>query len=272
MTTFHERYVLACREKRSILCVGLDPALPDQRPTHTLPARYLEAADANEARLTFCLDLIARTQTFCCAYKPNQQYLAGFTAADHRALTAAIADAGAISILDYKLNDIGDSVDAALYHIHRWGYDAVTFNPLLGNLHAAVDRAHRLQPPLGVIVLTLTSNREAPRYQKDVQRDGQALYLAIAEDVKTSHADGCVVGATGHVTTAELTQIRAIVGEDPVFLVPGVGTQGGDPVKVIRACGPNLLINVGRAIIYAPDPGAQAKQYTQILNDAQGGS
>lgn len=272
MTAFTERYGAASREKRSILCVGLDPALPDQRPTQTVPARYLEAADANEARLTFCLDLIARTQAFCCAYKPNQQYLAGFTADDHRALTTAIAAAGALSILDYKLNDIGDTIDAALYHIYRWGYDAVTFNPLLGNLHATVERAHCLQPPIGVIVLTLTSNQEAPHYQKDAQRHGQALYLAIAEDVKTSHADGCVVGATGHITTTELTQIRGIVGDAPVFLVPGVGTQRGDPFKVIHACGPNLLINVGRAIIYAPDPGARAKQYNRLFNDAQSGS
>jgi orotidine 5'-phosphate decarboxylase subfamily 2 len=272
VTAFHDRYLAACSVKRSVLCVGLDPALPDQRPTQALPARYLEAADVNAARLNFCLDLIESTQEFCCAYKPNQQYIAGFTTTDHQALTTAIAQAGALSILDYKLNDIGDTVDAALYHLHHWGYDAVTFNPFLGNLHAAVDRAHHLQPAIGVIVLTLTSNREAPRYQKEAQRQGKALYLTIAEDIKTCNADGCVVGATGHITTTELTHIRTIVGDDTIFLVPGVGTQRGDPQKVIRACGPRLLINVGRDIIYSPDPQEKANQYNRLFNDARGHS
>ena len=81
--TFPERYSAARERKHSILCVGLDPALPEQRALHVISPKYLGYSDENEARLHFCLDIIDDTQDYCCAYKPNQRYLEGFTKADH---------------------------------------------------------------------------------------------------------------------------------------------------------------------------------------------
>jgi orotidine-5'-phosphate decarboxylase len=232
-----------------------------------IPSSYRKYSEENELRLRFCLDIIRKTEDFCSAYKPNQQYIAGFSTEHHQELTQAIRAAHAVSILDYKLNDIGDSINSALYHIRRWGYDAVTYTPLLGNMEVTVNMAHTVKPELGVIVLVLTSNHEALHYQKGALKQGHPLYLAFAEDVKRCGADGCVVGATGHVTEAEIRMIRKTVGEDTVFLVPGVGAQRGDPVKVIRASGKNLLINVGRNVIYSDDPGRTAEEYMTRFNE-----
>jgi orotidine-5'-phosphate decarboxylase len=253
-------------EKRCSLCIGLDPALPWQRSKNIIPVEYLENRDENEARLNFCLNLVELTSPYCCAYKPNHQYVLGWTKDDHLRLTSAIRKAKAVSILDCKLGDIGDTVDSALYHIRRWGYDAITFNPFLGNLKETVEKAHGGKEQLGIIVLTLTSNREAVRYQKQATIDGNPLYLAIAEDVKDSGADGCVIGATDHVTLKNLLEVRSIVGPDKVFLVPGIGTQKGN-VDKLSGAGENIIVNVSRDIIYSEDPRRRAEEYCQMLRN-----
>lgn len=252
--------------KNSVLCVGLDPALPEQRDNNVISENYLVCSES-ESRLNFCLDIIEHTCDFCCAYKPNNQYIAGFTENQHKKLTNAIRRVDAISILDYKLNDIGATVDSALFHTRRWGYDAVTFNPLLGNIETTIDLARLKKPELGIIVLVLTSNKEALKYLKGATIKGEPLYISIAEDVRRYDADGCVVGATGHITEAEIKRIRATVGEDCVLLIPGIGAQKGDPTKVINAGGKNILINVGRDIIYHDNPKERAKEYNHMFNE-----
>lgn len=266
MTEFAERYSRVSEEKNSILCVGLDPALPRQRSQNTISRKYLQKADENEARLQFCLDIVDQTRNFCCAYKPNQQYVWGFTKNQHKTLTTAIHKADAISILDYKLNDIGATVNSALFHIHECDYDAITFNPLLGNLQTTVNTAHAYEPPIGILALTLTSNPEAIRYQIQAIIGGRFLYVAIAEDIKRHGADGCVIGATGHVTEQDIRTIRARAGKDKLFLIPGIGAQKGDAEKVIRAAGRNTLINVGRSIIYSEKPAENTEKYNKTFN------
>ena len=267
METFLEAVSARRSEKRSAMCVGLDPALPGQRSSNVVPAKYLDGEDENGARLSFCHDIVELTAEYSCAYKPNQQYVLGWTGEDHRRLTKAIHEAGAVSVLDCKLSDIGDTIDSALYHLKRWGYDAITFNPLLGNLKETVERAHQGERRLGIIALTLTSNPEAVRYQKHAVLGDVPLFLAIAQDVKASGGDGCVVGATSHVTADDIRRIRAIVGPERVLLVPGLGTQKGDFDK-LRAAGENVLVNVSRDIIYSDDPRRRAEEYRQRITTA----
>ena len=267
MTELVERYLRLSEEKGSVLCVGLDPALPRQRSKNIIPKKYLEEAVENEARLEFCLDITEQTGDFCCAYKPNQQYVWGFTKKQHKRLTTAIQKADAISILDCKLNDIGATMESALFHTHECAYDAITFNPLLGNIQTAVNVAHKYRPQIGIIALTLTSNPEALRYQKQATIAGTPIYLAIAEDVKKYGADGCVIGATGHVTEEDIRTIRAKAGGDKLFLIPGIGAQRGDAEKVIKTAGRNVLINVGRAIIYSESPAEKAEEYNKAFNE-----
>jgi len=261
---FREKVLDCYRRKNSVLCVGLDPALPLQRSSNVLPPRFGSERDENKSRLDFCLSLVEETSPYCIAFKPNQQYVAGFTSNDHRSLTDTIKASGCFSILDYKLNDIGDTVESAVFHIKRWGYDAITFSPFLGNMEGTVKLAHSGEQKLGVIVLTLTSNPEAVRYQKETKLNGKPFYLAIAEDVQKYGADGCVVGATGHVTTDEIRAIREVAGSDKIFLVPGVGAQKGDPQKVIESGG-NVLINVSRDVIYSESPREKAKEYAELF-------
>jgi orotidine-5'-phosphate decarboxylase len=262
-------------EKNSILCVGIDPALPRQRRSNTIPEKYLQEKNENEARLNFCLDIIDLVKDSAVAVKPNQQYIFGFSKRDHKTLTDSIRRNGLISILDYKLNDISDTVESAIFHLAESGYDAITFNPLPGNLKAVVQFCHehvrKLRGfELGIIVLTLMSNSEAVTFMKKMTIENMPMFKYVSKDVKNCDADGCVVGATGHVTEQNIKTIREIVGDDKVFLVPGVGTQEGDPRKVIKAAGRNTLINVGRAIIYAENPKRKAEEYNKDFVQALG--
>lgn len=75
-----------------------------------------------------------------------------------------------------------------------------------------------------------------------------------------------VVGAT---YPKELVEIRKIVG-DMTILVPGVGIQGGDIEKTIKA-GLNskkagMIINSSRGIIFAKDPRSEAKKLWDKIN------
>jgi orotidine 5'-phosphate decarboxylase subfamily 2 len=274
MTSLLQKFSILLKEKDSILCVGLDPALPRQRVRDVIPSEYLTTTDENEARLNFCLDIVEQVKEYSIAAKPNQQYVLGFTKQQHRKLTDAIRRSRMLSILDYKLNDIRDTVESSLFHLAECGYDAITFNPLMGNLEEAVKLAHESVNrtrghELGIIVLTLTSNPEAVRYMKQATLGGQPLYVSIAQDIRKHKADGAVVGATGHVTQEDVRLIRETIGEDKVILFPGVGAQEGDPEKIIKAGNQNILINVGRDIIYSDNPAERAKSYRTLFKQTR---
>lgn len=271
MSDFEKKFLNLLNEKKTCLCIGLDPALPKQRSENVIPLKYLGSGSENEARLNYCLDIIEETRDYCIAAKPNQQYIFGFTKQEHQSLTRKIRDSQMLSILDYKLNDIGQSVESAMFHLAECGYDAITFNPLPGNLEETVKIAHGSVRKsrgfeLGIIVLTLMSNPEAEKYMKTARIGSNSLFQTIAKDVNEYEADGCVVSASGYVTEDDIKNVRKIVGEEKVFLTPGIGTQGGDLGKIIRAGGRNLLINIGREIIYSPNPRKRAEEYCTAIN------
>ncbi|KPV61522.1 MAG: Orotidine 5'-phosphate decarboxylase [Candidatus Bathyarchaeota archaeon BA1] len=209
--------------------------------------------------------MIEQTADFCVAAKPNEQYVHGLTPQQHQKLTNFIQKHGLFSIYDCKLSDIRDTAQSALFHYHRWGYDTITVSPFPGNTEEVVRIAHEYDPQIGIIVLTLMSNPEAERFMRHARIGNKPAYLAIAEDVRKFGADGCVVGATGHVTEKDLKLIRATVGEDKLFLIPGVGAQRGDPERAIKAGGRNIIINVGRDIIYSDNPRRKAKEYCELF-------
>jgi orotidine 5'-phosphate decarboxylase subfamily 2 len=268
--SFPIRFEKLKNERNSVLCVGLDPALPAQRKDAVISSKYLKNVDENEARLNFCLDMIDAVHESSIAVKPNQQYVFGFTKKDHQQLTNYSRKNGLISILDYKLNDIGETVASAIFHLSDAGYDAITFNPLPGNLKETVDFAHEHSSvtrgfELGIIALTLMSNPEAAIFMKKARVGKLAMYESISKQVRDFNADGCVVGATGHVRSGDIRNIRELVGKDKVFLVPGIGTQKGDAKKVLEAAGENVLINVGRDIIYSENPKLKAEHYSALF-------
>ncbi|MHA1155192.1 MAG: hypothetical protein ACTSQK_03710, partial [Candidatus Heimdallarchaeota archaeon] len=96
-------------------------------------------------------------------------------------------------------------------------------------------------------------------------------YEFIAEELKINNGDGMVVGATGHVTTEDIQTIRRLAGDDVVMLVPGIGKQQGDLKKIIQYGGENVMLNVGRAILYSTDLRASVLEYNKKFNEVRKG-
>lgn len=259
-TDFIQKYKKARQEKGSVLCVGLDPAVAGIRDDNIVDASYFKGRDVGEGLLDFCLDIIDKVAGHCCAIKANGQYLLfNMTLGQLKILNKAAHNQGLITILDHKLGDIGASNAASIHWTCEAGFDAFTFSPYAGNINECVNASHRRG--LGVFVLTLMSNPQAVWIQKE-----GGLYKRVCEKVTLAGADGIVVGATGHVSSEDMIAVRDIVSSDTIFLIPGIGAQGGDIEKAVKHAGSNILVNASRAVIFADNPAKKAQEYNKLVN------
>lgn len=243
--------------------------------------------------------IVNTTKDFAGVYKPNSAFYEALGPDGFSVLWETINYIHKVArhvpvILDAKRGDIGKTnegyVKAAFEHLQA---DAITVHPYLGK--------EALAPFLGlkgkgVIVLCRTSNSGAGEFQdlhtltfdprskpadvsaedwlRAICDDSMQLYERVALNVATSwnEANNCllVVGATYPV---EAKRVRARVGNLP-FLIPGVGTQGGDVEATVMACKDNaalgMVINSSSGIIFASDGddfAEAARAKTIELND-----
>lgn len=149
----------------------------------------------------------------------------------------------------------------------RLGADALTVNPLMGG--DVVDAFIEAAEPAGagVFALVRTSNPGAADLL-DADAGGRPLYERIAELV-AAFGDrlagesglsgvGAVVGAT---EPSHLERVRELMPRS-IFLVPGVGAQGGRAADLGGAFGEHpasVLVNASRSIAASDDPGNAAR-------------
>ena len=239
---FTEKLRAAQARADSWLCVGLDT------DTDKIPAGAGGVVAFNRA-------IIAATRDLVCAYKPNLAfYLArGSAGIDDLAQTVAAIPPDLPIILDAKFGDIESSARGyARFAFETLGVDAVTVSPYLG--------ADALAPFLeyeerAVFLLAHTSNPTARDLQEArVAPDDEPLYVRVvryAKDLTSLGHIGLVVGATFP------QQLQAVRATNPtaVFLVPGIGAQGGNMAETVEFASNNAgigpIINASRSIIYA---------------------
>lgn len=80
--------------------------------------------------------------------------------------------------------------------------------------------------------------------------------MHVAENVATKwNANGNCLLVVGATYPEEMAAIRELVGDNMVFLVPGLGAQGADAEAAVKAginsSGRGLVINSARGILYA---------------------
>ncbi len=258
---FIDKLQKAMERNRSWVCVGLDvdvSRLPDSVRSQPDPI------------LAFNRAIIDATGDVVCAYKPNLAFYlaAGLDGMNALQQTVDYIPAYIPIILDAKVGDIGSTAQAYARAIFdTWGFDAVTVNPYMGRetidpfLHAA-DK--------GIFVLTRTTNPGAHLFQ-DLICEGHPLYHEVARRAASWNRQGncgLVVGAT---YPDELRAVRALAPQS-VFLVPGVGAQGGSLAAAVQhgptADGIGPIINSSRGILYAssgPDFAQAAGQAADSL-------
>lgn len=254
-----QKLTASAAKRNSLVCVGLDfdPEKTDPR-FRSDPLAY--------NRL-----IIEATQDIACAYKPNAAFYEALGINGIRALeqTAKLLPSDSFFILDAKRGDIGNT--SRMYAKAAFdilGADAVTVSPYMGEDSISPFLEYKNK---GVFALCLTSNKGARDFQK-LKCPDRYLYLEVARkcnELAQAYPEaglGLVVGATQQ----EIAEIRATT---PLpFLVPGVGSQGGDLKTAVVEGNQNgiALINASRSIIYPEgegDIGERIRQAAMLLRD-----
>ena len=252
--SFLEKRVDDCS---SLLCVGLDPHIPDlKEPT---------AASARD----FCLNLVKQTAPYAAAFKPNAAFFEVFGAEGWTALKQVIEAIQEEShrlgsmipvVLDAKRGDIASTAEAyAKSAFENLGAHCITLNPYLG--HDSIEPFIQ-NPEKGVFLLCKTSNAGSMDLQNLLVLPPAAdnpgplyIYVAhLAAQWNVNNNIGIVVGATHPQIMSNIRN----AAPDLWFLAPGVGTQGGELESTLksglRADGKGMLIPISRAISRSDNP------------------
>jgi orotidine-5'-phosphate decarboxylase len=290
-SSFAERLSDAVAARESQIVLGLDPD-----PARLWPAAAGAAAGAGgpaeraaRAVVEHCRLLIEAAGPACVAVKPQLACFERLGAAGWGALAEVIALARGgelLVIADGKRGDFPPT--AAAYaqalagatatlagEVAGLGVDAFTANPLLG--------ADSLEPFVasgaGVFVLVRTSNPGAADVQDLELTGGERLWERLAR----------LVNELGEVRPCGLSDVGAVIGATSpqhlararelmphaIFLLPGVGAQGGRVEDLAPAFAPGRsggLVTASRSIASAHeagggDPAASAHAEAQRMRE-----
>ena len=246
MKTLFERLDAAAVARKSLVCVGLDPA----------PAQ-MAIPDVFE----FNRAIVDATKHAAAAYKLQLAFYEALGVPGLQALAKTVeyihrTSPGTVVIGDCKRSDIGPVAAAyarAMFEV--WGFDAATVVAYMG---ADTVEPWLQYPDRGIYIVCRSSNTGARDLQdlRVVSGENKGKVFEWVADAagRWGHAGaniGIVVGAT---YPDEMGLLRHAHPDMP-FLVPGVGAQRGDAALAARAAaneqGRGFVINSSRGIIYA---------------------
>ncbi|MBF0629091.1 MAG: orotidine-5'-phosphate decarboxylase [Magnetococcales bacterium] len=256
MSHFADRLIGRGLTIRSRVIVGLDPEV--ERFPAFLRQRLRE--EPTEERLaetlfSFNRNVIEASAAVAVGFKPQAAFYEQYGTAGHTALQRTLMllrDLDIPIILDGKRNDVAHTARA--YAIawlapehpvfktpNPWRADALTINGYLGR--DGVVPFLETNRDAGLFVLAKTSNPSSGDLQDLELTSGQTVADTMARLADTWGQDsigssgysnvGIVVGATYPETAARLRQLapRAL------FLMPGIGAQGGSLQAITAAAG-----------------------------------
>ena len=238
-------------------CVGIDPVF-DMIPRTLRGDGELAAIEQFSLGV---LDAIAGTVP---AVKPQSACFERYGSAGYAILEKVVAkarDRGFMVILDAKRGDIGSSAQHYAKGAADMGAHFITVSPYMGP--SSIEPF--LKAGLGVFALARTSNPDSDRIQLQQLQDGSTVAHSISEMIAEQGAHrlgrhglsalGAVVGATK--AAEEMGTLRSLM-PCQMFLVPGVGAQGGtiDDVRPMCRKGAKsaghlgVIVNASRSVLY----------------------
>lgn len=264
---FADRLSKACKEKKSIACVGLDPRV------EKLPRQLLKGnsdRDIAEATGIFCKEIIGAVCDIVPVVKPNIAFFEALGVAGikvYSAICKEAQDKGLLVIGDVKRGDIGTTAECyAKGLLGESGdellanHDAITLNAYLGSDGIKPFIAKAKEHGQGMFLLVKTSNPSSAEMQDLKLESGVTVAEKMAELVSGWAEElvgesgfssvGAVVGATHG---EELFSFRKLMPKCP-FLLPGYGAQGAgadDIVGAFSAGGRGGVVNASRSVIFA---------------------
>jgi len=277
---FGDRVAARVAERHSQLVLGLDPDPLRLWPDAAAVAAGAVGTPRDRAAagvVAHCRALVDAAGSACLAVKPQVACFERLGAPGWTAL-ATVSEharaAGLLVIADAKRGDIDvsaaaygqaffDGLDTPYGRVRGLGADALTVNPLLGSdgLRPLLDAARAAGGGGGggIFALVRTSNPGAAEVQGlelagggDVSERLAALVAKLGGEAPVGAppglADvGAVVGATA---PRRLARLRELMPRS-IFLLPGVGAQGGRVEDLAPAFAPGPaggLVAVSRAI------------------------
>jgi orotidine-5'-phosphate decarboxylase len=278
---FTDRLAALVEERRSRVVLGLDPdpsALWPEAvervggdPGGAGGARHLARVRTAEAVTEHCRAAIVAAGPACVAVKPQLACFERLGAPGWEALEQVVAiahDHGLLVLADGKRGDV--PVTARAYaqalvgetpgpfgSVAGLGADAFTANPLLGRdaleplIEAAADNG------AGCFVLVRTSNPGAAEIQDEGEPPLFERLARLVDELGRERIGDCGLSAAGAVTGAtrpeHLGRLRELMPR-AVFLLPGVGAQGGRVEDLGPAFAPHPaagLVTASRSIVNA---------------------
>lgn len=280
VANFADELLRRIDEKRSCVCVGIDPDF-DRLPEPVAgPAQRRAGASTRQvidAFYKFVVGVLDATAEYAACVKFQSAYFEQYHAEGVEAYYSLVAEARAKGLLvigDVKRGDIGATSRAyAAAHLAPFAAganadaetpDAITVNPMLGLDTLEPFAATAAEHGKGLFVLVRTSNPGSAALQDVKLADGRTWSEALAQrldELCSQHvgkrgysAVGAVVGATQQHTMASLRRCLP----RSIFLLPGYGTQGAT-AQMTRAAfddgGHGAIVSASRSVLY---PTAQA--------------
>lgn len=273
---FADRLLDAIAEKKTCVCVGIDPVyeqLPDAVAGPLADRDYNDPEAAIDAIFAFTTAVLKTVAPHVPIVKFQSAYFEKYLWEGVEAYYSLVQEAQELGLLvigDVKRGDIGSTSAAyADAHLAQSPFgdleahlpDAITINPMLGmdSIEPFVKVAR--DEGKGLFVLVRTSNPGSADFQDVVLVDGRTWSEALADRLATVAADPPLVGSHGY------SSLGAVVGATQphtmeslrrrlpksIFLLPGYGAQGAtaDMTRAAFIDGQGAIVSASRSILYA---------------------
>jgi orotidine-5'-phosphate decarboxylase len=242
--SYRERIASASKHHKSFIILALD-------------------LDSQHSNFKYIEKLLKSLYPFLCAIKINFHLILPFAKKDIQRINKVIHSHGLLSIADIKLNDIGNTNQVTVQHLHSMGFDSVIVNPIIGQkqLASLVEFSHKIG--MGILSLAYMSHESVNEgyglntiQKRSKESKVVPLFEIFLKYAKTTKVDGIVVGATHLRTLKHISSISSI----PIYS-PGIGTQGGN-AKTAKRSGSDYLI-IGRSVLNSKN---KRKTLSDIIN------
>jgi orotidine-5'-phosphate decarboxylase len=205
-----------------------------------------------------------------CAVKFNHHLILPLSLfGDFQELISQTKRLGMPTIMDCKINDIGNTNQTIAEYYFEAGFDAVTANPFVGweeGLCPVFNKAKMMNR--GVLLLVYMSHKGAvegygQKIVVEERKKPHFQYRLFAEKALKWGAAGAVVGST---YPEKIKELNLVLKDKVPIYSPGIGVQGGN-IEVAIKNGAKYLI-VGRAITLARNPLQAAKELKRIAHES----
>ncbi len=241
---FFQKLNKAIKKNNSLLCVGLD-----------------------NSSFEFNKKIIDETRDLVCAYKPDTAFyeVEGIEGLKSLKKTIEYIPQDIPIILDAKRGSVGHTAEMYAKSVFDyWNADAVTLHIFTGK--DGVDPFLSYKDKYSFLYLR-SSNPSASDFQ-DIDVNGKPLFQVMAEKVATWKEEN--FGIIAPATYPQDLKILRNIFPNRFFLVPGIGAQGGDLEKTLKAGltknKSGLIINSSRGITFSENPREEALKLRNGIN------